>query len=347
MDGLAPQKTTRRDFEKPARTYVEGRIQPTSTVQARTSQRRREICQRYHANYSPREEEASGSTELPTSDRDAGGWRRKTMARSGAARVDLSPGTSEPSRLIEGPPKQSVKDETKFRLKSNGPTTFAAFSLITASATCSYKEVLEIIEAFNAHIFDLKSDVKIEIETTHLNFQSALAFLRHLSAAQIACLKAKDMLRVTLMLVDDDMLDDNIRNNQSLNNWEEHCKVTKFDVLYGLLDNAASVSAARWRPHHSKDLVQISHEDEPGKLLEEMFSWQANKATVNYDYDDQTVSSPGVMVPFNHGGLAAAPTPVRQRHRRRVRPARPSFPRPSTMLVVGGVRRWRRPGRSS
>ncbi|KAK5702985.1 hypothetical protein LTR97_003931 [Elasticomyces elasticus] len=254
---------------------------------------------------------------------------------------------TEPSRLIEGSPEHSAKDETKFRLKSNGPTTFAAFSLITASATYSYKEILEIIETFNAHIFDLKSDVKIEIEITHLDFRSALAFLWHLSAAEIACLKAKDMLQVTLILVDDDMLDDNIRNNQSPKDWMEHCKVTKLNVLYSLLDNAASVSAARWRPRHSKDLVRITHEDEPGKLLEEMFSWQANKATVNHDYDGQTVSSPGVMVPFNHGGLAAAPTPVRQRHRRRVRPARPSSPRPSTMLVVGGVRRWRRPGRSS
>ncbi|KAK4889697.1 hypothetical protein LTR27_011498 [Elasticomyces elasticus] len=205
---------------------------------------------------------------------------------------------TEPSRLIERPPEHSVKDETRFRLKSNGPTTFAAFSLITASATFSYKEVLEYIETFHAHIFDLKSD-------------SALAFLRHLSAAQIACLKAKDMLQVTLMLVDDDMLDDNIRNNQSLKDWMEHCKVTKINVLYGLLDNAPLVSAARWRPHHSKDLVRISQEDETGKLLEEISSWQTNKATVNYDYDSQIVSSTGEMVSYNHGGLAAAPTPVR------------------------------------
>ncbi|KAK5710305.1 hypothetical protein LTR17_019011 [Elasticomyces elasticus] len=245
------------------------------------------------------------------------------------------------------PPEYIVRDETKFRLKINGRTTSAAFALVTGSATFTYKEMQECIETFHAHIFHTESDIKVEIEITHLRFQSALEFLRHLSAAQIACLKAKDMLQITLMLVDDDMLDDNIRNNQSLKDWMEHCKVTKLNVLYGLLDNSALVSAARWRPHHSKDLVRISHEDETGKLLEKISSWQANKTIVNYDYDSQTVSSTGEMVSYDHGGLAAAPTPVRQRHRRRVRPARPSSPRPSTMLVVGGVRRWRRPGRPS
>ncbi|KAK4980466.1 hypothetical protein LTR42_000773 [Elasticomyces elasticus] len=197
--------------------------------------------------------------------------------------VDLNPSSNtmtEPLRLIQMSPEYIVKDETKFRLKSNGSTPSAAFSLVQDLATFTCKEIQEFIDAFHEHVLDTESDVKIEIEIIHLNFHSALEFLRHLSTAQVACLKAKDMIQIRIMLVDEDMLDDNIRNNQSLKQWSEHCKVKGLNVLYVFHDNAAFNDACFGY------LVRISHEEETSKLLTELFSWQADRATDTWDAPD-------------------------------------------------------------
>ncbi|KAK3618810.1 hypothetical protein LTR56_024402 [Elasticomyces elasticus] len=275
---------------------------------------------------------------------------------------------TKPSRLIELPPKHVAKDETKFRLMSNGPTGSAAFSLATSSATLTHKQIQDCSDTFDAQIFDTESDVKLEIEVTNLKFRSALELLQRLSAAQVACLKAKDMLRIKLMLVDDDMLDDNIRNNQSLKEWSEHCKGAELNVLYAF-HHGALVDVANSSDNGCGHLVRISHEDGTDTLITEILSWQThrgNAGLVPSGYQLQThrgnagVVPPGhlfivsigdfaegAIVVNNQNGPAVAHNSVRPKDRRRVRPARPSSSRPSTMLVVGGVRRWRRPVRSS
>ncbi|KAK3619194.1 hypothetical protein LTR56_024193 [Elasticomyces elasticus] len=159
---------------------------------------------------------------------------------------------SEPSRLIEMPLEHSVKDETKFRLESNGPTTFATFSLVTHLATFTFKEILECMDTFDAHIFNTESQVKIEIETNHLDFHCALEFLRHLSTAQVSCLKAKDMLQIKLVLTNADMSNGAVQSNQSLKDWSEHCKAAELNVVYAFHD-AALVDVAN-SSDHSGDL---------------------------------------------------------------------------------------------
>ncbi|KAK5702984.1 hypothetical protein LTR97_003930 [Elasticomyces elasticus] len=202
----------------------------------------------------------------------------------------------------------------------------------------------EYCEDFLANIFGTESNIKIEVIVTALDFTPALNFLRNLQPAQLAHIKAQNVLDVLLVYP-------SLHYSSTMNEWSGYCKQEAVTVLYTIDDKRSSASDER-NGHRSEPLLRIHHSEGPilrDALMSAWMAWHLRKLreelseslrvpTSREAFSQRRLSKPE---PVSAAAKSASAITQTIHRKRRKRPARQSSLRPTLMVVVGGVRRWR------
>ncbi|KAK4962649.1 hypothetical protein LTR10_000276 [Elasticomyces elasticus] len=232
------------------------------------------------------------------------------------------------------------------KVRGKGATTtdvcpFAVCSPLILSCTQIHDEYCENLLG---NIFGTESNTKIEIVVSALNFTPALDFMRKLQPAQLAHIKARNLLEVLLVSWPNGTI--------GIDEWSGYCKDEAVTVLYTIDEDLSS--AGKERSGHCEPLLRVHHSEELGlwglwpMLTSARRMWQLNKMGEIFLENVRLSRLDSLREAFSQHRLsesepvsAAAKSASAIRRERSKRPARRRSQRPTLMVVVGGVRRWR------
>ncbi|KAK4889696.1 hypothetical protein LTR27_011497 [Elasticomyces elasticus] len=238
----------------------------------------------------------------------------------------------------------NVMSEGKVRAKGAATTDVCPFAVCSPLILSCTQIPDEYCEDFLANIFGTESSIKIEVVVTALDFTPALNFLRNLQPAQLAHIKARNVLDVLLVYP-------SLHYSSTINEWSEYCKQEAVTVLYTIDEKPSSASDER-DGHRSEPLLRIHHSEESrlrSALMSAWMAWHFGKLreriseslrvpTSREAFSQRRLSKPE---PVSAAAKSASAITQTIRRERRKRPARRRSQRPTLMVVVGGVRRWR------
>ncbi|KAK3619195.1 hypothetical protein LTR56_024194 [Elasticomyces elasticus] len=245
-------------------------------------------------------------------------------------------------------------DDCSVRVKKTKPTNACPFIISSPLILTCTQVHDEYCEDVLVNVFSTGSNITISILVDELDFDRALEFLRHLRPTELGDIGTRERIQVTLCSSNDATLSKRGLNRWITTEWSTYCRSRKLSITY--VFSQAGYSGDCYI-HHEPPL-RIKHEDELQELANAVFAW-SKRRTLTYqiiesmrkymendpfpvvvgDWLDEL--APRALLP------SAANTTNSSANRKNKHPARPSSRRPTTMLVVGGVRRWRKSQQSS
>ncbi|KAK5688075.1 hypothetical protein LTS10_000053 [Elasticomyces elasticus] len=213
----------------------------------------------------------------------------------------------------------------------------------------------EYCKDYLVNVFSTGSNTTVAIVVDELDFNRALEFLRHLRPAQLVDLGARERLQVTLCSSNDATLSKSGLNKWITNEWSSYCRSRKLSITY-VFSQAGYSGNGYIHNGPPMKLLHIKHEDEQRELADAVLAWSKWRTLIYRTTESvrRYMESFSVVIgdwPKGTNLMAMMPflanTTTRSAQRKIKYPARPSSRRPTTMLVVGGVRRWRKSQQSS
>ncbi|KAK5723170.1 hypothetical protein LTR17_013890 [Elasticomyces elasticus] len=245
----------------------------------------------------------------------------------------------------------NATDDCSVRVKKTKPTNACPFIISSPLILTCTQVHDEYCEDILVNVFSTGSNITINILVDELDFDRALEFLRHLRPTQVDDLGARDRLQVTLCSSNDAILSERGLNRWITNEWSSYCRSRRLSITY--IFSQFGYSGHSWFGRDPPvKLLRIKHEDERRELASAVLAWSkwrtsTYRRTATGLYME---NSPFLVVigdwPYGIDSEPFMPllasTTTRSAQRKIKHPARPSSRRPTTMLVVGGVRRWRK-----